>query len=132
MANLATCVPQYTALIYGFLLSIEIDGRGTVLTCNMMGDMFSWQSQASLGGFIGLPSAAFVSAVISGAAGTYVLQLVEDANVGTDLMIEPRQNVVVDGDPTLAMAPAWGTGGFSVQQFGSLSLSTVRLDSVSP
>ena len=33
----------------------------------------------ALGGFLGQNVAAFVSAVISGAAGTYVLTLVEDA-----------------------------------------------------
>ena len=29
-ANLATCVPECNAVTYGFLLSIEIDGKGTV------------------------------------------------------------------------------------------------------
>jgi hypothetical protein len=39
--NLATCVPQCNAPTYGFLLSISIDGRGTVLTCNKIDGKFS-------------------------------------------------------------------------------------------
>ena len=74
---------------------------------------------------------AVVSAVISGAAGAYVLKLMADAAVGTDLTVQPGQTVVVSGDQGLAAAPAWGAGGFSVQQSGSLSLEYVRLDAVS-
>jgi hypothetical protein len=62
--NLATCVPECNAVTYGFLLSIEIDGRGTVMTCNKMLDTFSWQGQASLGGYIGSDFAAFLSSVV--------------------------------------------------------------------
>ena len=74
---------------------------------------------------------ALVSAVISGAAGAYVLKLMADAAIGTDLTVQPGQTVVVSGDQGLAAAPAWGAGGFSVQQSGSLSLEYVRLDAVS-
>ena len=66
--------------------------------------------------------------MISGAAGAYVLKLMADAAVGTDLTVQPGQTVVVSGDQGLAAAPAWGAGKFSVQQSGSLSLEYVRLD----
>ena len=48
-ANLTVCVPQCNRLTYGFLLSIEIDGRGTVMTCNVMDMLYAWVGQASLG-----------------------------------------------------------------------------------
>ena len=184
-ANLATCVPECNAVTYGFLLSIEIDGKGTVsraaatplsaplllrkerqcfsmlrdliqrkgglsrssfsfpfeqaialntnlswmqvMTCNKMGQLFSWQGQASLGGYIGEDFEAFFSSVVSGAAGTYLATLLADAGISTGLTIQPGQAVVVSGGQSLAAAPAWGTGGFSVLQFGSLSLSNVSL-----
>eukprot|EP01052_Picozoa_sp_SAG31_P043347 SAG31_NODE_7191_length_1761_cov_2.515644_1_plen_370_part_10 len=70
-ANLATCVPDcngellilfllcshvvnahtdatldvFAAVTYGFLLSIEIDGRGTVMTCNVMDMLYAWVGQ---------------------------------------------------------------------------------------
>eukprot|EP01051_Picozoa_sp_SAG22_P003500 SAG22_NODE_172_length_16609_cov_14.370806_2_plen_2010_part_00 len=97
-ANLTVCVPQCNRLTYGFLLSIEIDGRGTVMTCNKVGVMFSWQGQASLGGYIGSDTSAFFSSVVSGAAGTYLTTLVEDVEIGTDLTIRAGQNVVVSGE----------------------------------
>ena len=78
-------------LTYGFLLSIEIDGRGTVMTCNKYDGTFSWQGQASLGGYIGDDFDSFFSSVISGAAGTYIVTLRENCDVHTDLSIQPGQ-----------------------------------------
>ena len=71
--------------------------------------------------------AAFISAVISGAAGAYVLTLIEDADVGTDLVVQPGQNVVISEDAGLSEAPSWGSGGFDVAQAGSLSLANVAV-----
>eukprot|EP01050_Picozoa_sp_SAG11_P018468 SAG11_NODE_2795_length_2960_cov_11.196435_1_plen_488_part_00 len=127
-ANLTVCVPQCNRLTYGFLLSIEIDGRGTVMTCNKMGLLFSWQGQASLGGYIGDDFQAFFSSVVSGAAGTYIIALSADAGINTDAVIHAGQAVMISGDESLAAAPRWGEGGFTMQQFGSLALSYVRLD----
>ena len=71
-ANLVSCAPACDEQTYGFLLSIEIDGRGTVMTCNKVDGVFSWQGQASLGGYIGDDFGSFFSSVVSGAAGTYM------------------------------------------------------------
>ena len=106
--NLRTCVPECNAVTYGYLLSIEIDGKGTVMTCNKMEGRFSWVGQASLGGFIGVIFAAFFSSVISGAAGTYMVTLAEDPGVSTDLAIRAGQSVVVSGDERLAAACSAG------------------------
>ena len=65
-ANLATCAPVCSALTHGYLLSIEIDGRGTVMTCIVYDGSFSWQGQASLGGYIGDSFAAFFCALFLG------------------------------------------------------------------
>eukprot|EP01051_Picozoa_sp_SAG22_P000775 SAG22_NODE_24_length_30194_cov_6.086327_8_plen_525_part_00 len=129
-ANLTVCVPQCNSLTYGFLLSIEIDGRGTVMTCNKLDSLFAWVGQASLGGYIGAIFAAFFSSVISGAAGTYMVTLAEGQGVQTDLMIEPGQVVVINGDRQLPHQPTWGAGGFVVGEFASLSLSYLQIDTV--
>ena len=76
-ANLLSCAPACDKQTYGFLLSIEIDGHGTVMTCNKVDGMFSWQGQASLGGYIGDDTGSFFSSVISGAAGTYMGMLTQ-------------------------------------------------------
>jgi hypothetical protein len=129
-ANLTDCVPRCNRFTYGFLLSIEIDRRGTVMTCNKMGLLFSWQGQASLGGYIGDDFQAFFSSVVSGAAGTYITKLDGDAGISMDLRIEPGQTVMVSGDEALVVAPAWGSGGFAVQQFGSLAIARISLMAV--
>ena len=156
-ANLTTCVPACNAVTYGYLLSIEIDGRGTVMTCNKQDRKYSWQGQASLGGYIGAVIAAFVSSVVSGAAGTYLVTLSEDADISTDLTIQPGQSVAVHGDRALPAPPgdrttaaifnsclslcvfnslsvsnrpfstAWGSGGFLIRDGGSVSLSYLEL-----
>ena len=41
-ANLTICVPICKQSTYGYLLSIEIDGRGTAMTCNKNDGAFSW------------------------------------------------------------------------------------------
>eukprot|EP01052_Picozoa_sp_SAG31_P020340 SAG31_NODE_1524_length_8006_cov_11.768812_3_plen_703_part_00 len=110
-ANLTTCVPQCNRLTYGFLLSIEIDGRGTVMTCNVMDMLYAWVGQASLGGYIGEIFEAFFSSVVSGAAGTYMITLREDHDVRTELTMRPGQVVVISGDRSLQQPPTWGEGG---------------------
>ena len=80
-----------------------------------------------MGGFLGQDVAAFVSAVISGAAGMYMLTLVGDANVETDLMVQPGQHVIITGSPDSAALPSWGSGGFAVRQDGLLSITSVAL-----
>eukprot|EP01050_Picozoa_sp_SAG11_P020029 SAG11_NODE_3298_length_2539_cov_3.599590_2_plen_636_part_00 len=124
-ANLTVCVPRCNSLTYGFLLSIEIDGRGTVMTCNMMGLLFSWQGQASLGGYIGDDFQAFFSSVVSGAAGTYILSLTMNSSIRTELLIATGQDVHITGERDSAF-PSWASS-FRVQEAAHLSLSTVAL-----
>ena len=89
----------------GFRMSIEIDGRGTVMTCNVMDGLFAWVGQASLGGYIGAVFAAFLSSVISKAAGTYMVTMTGNQTVHMDLTITPLTTitrvVVVNGDRAL-------------------------------
>eukprot|EP01050_Picozoa_sp_SAG11_P016545 SAG11_NODE_2270_length_3595_cov_15.410755_1_plen_693_part_00 len=129
-ANLTVCVPQCNRLTYGFLLSIEIDGRGTVMTCNVMDMLYAWVGQASLGGYIGAVFEAFFSSVISGAAGTYMVKITKNQTVHTDLTIEPGQVVVINGDQALPQPPTWGSGSFMVGESASLSLSYMQIDTV--
>jgi hypothetical protein len=104
-------------------LLATIDGTDTKFSCSLANMLFSWIGAAALGGYLGRNVQAFVSAVNSGAAGTYVLTLDGDADVGTDLVIQPGQNVIISGDAELAEAPRWGSGGFTVGEMGSLSRS---------
>ena len=62
-----------------------------------------WQTD---GGFLGVDSASFFSAVASGAAGFYIVMLLGDAGIGTVLIVTPGQSVSVVGDPSM-LAPAW-------------------------
>ena len=126
-ANILTCVPACNATTHGYELLATIDGTDTKFSCALANLLFSWVGAAALGGYLGRNVAAFVSAVISGAAGTYVLTFDGDADVGADLVVQPGQNVIISGNADLVEAPSWGTGGFSVQQFGSLSLTNICL-----
>ena len=78
---------------------------------------------ASEGGYLGADAQSFFSAVVSGAAGTYVLTLTQDADFGTDLIVRPGQHIFISGDAGLVEAPRWGSGGFTVGEKGSLSLT---------
>eukprot|EP01045_Picozoa_sp_COSAG04_P042328 COSAG04_NODE_13318_length_611_cov_0.986328_1_plen_195_part_10 len=64
------------------------------------------------GGYLGSDFQAFFSAVVSGAAGVYVAMLVEDAGIGTDLVVTPGQSVSVVGD--LSLPRSEGRSGWTV------------------
>ena len=55
--------------------------------------------------------------------------LMEDAGISTDLIITPGQTVSVTGDRSLAQPPLWGSGGFTVQERGSLTVAYVTVQS---
>eukprot|EP01046_Picozoa_sp_COSAG06_P019422 COSAG06_NODE_1385_length_9620_cov_17.906312_2_plen_189_part_00 len=82
---------------------------------------------ATEGGFLGADSASFLSAVVSGAAGSYIVTLAADVGISTDLTITPGQTVSVSGAASLAAAPHWGSG-FTVQERGSLALNYVAVE----
>jgi hypothetical protein len=90
-------------------------------SCELHHGLHSWVGAATDGGYLGSDARAFVSAVLSGAAGYYALALVGDAGVGTDLVIRPGQDVRISGGTS-----SWGGGGFAVQEHGSLSLTNLE------
>ena len=97
------------------------------MTCNVMNTLYAWVGQASLGGYIGAIFEAFFSSVISGAAGTYMVEVTGNKTVQTDLTIQPGQVVVINGDRSLPQQPTWGSGGLTVAETGSLSLSYMQI-----
>jgi hypothetical protein len=115
-------VPECNADHLGYELLATIDGMDTKFSCNPAHGLYSWMGAASEGGYLGSDIRSFFSTVVSGAAGSYIVTLTADAGIGTDLTIKPGQDVHISGDPSLAAAPSWGTGGFMVQQGGAVSL----------
>ena len=120
-ATISGCVPTCNATRHGFELLATIDGTDTKLTCNVAHGLYSWVGAASEGGYLGADASAFLSAILSGAAGYYALSLAADAGNNTELTIQPGQNVHIIGDPNGRL---WG-GGFRV--IGQLTLANVRL-----
>ena len=72
--DVATCVPQCNPEHHGFELLATIDGTDTKFSCNVAHGLYSWMGAASEGGYIGSDAFAFLSAVLSHAAGTFVCQ----------------------------------------------------------
>jgi hypothetical protein len=66
--------------------------------------------------------------MVSGAAGTFLGTVTEDAGVLMDLSIEPAQLVVLVGLRSLAAASSRGSGSFTVQERASLTLEYIRLE----
>ena len=123
------CLPQCHTTTHGFELLATIDGSDSTFICNLEHGIFSWMGPASDGGYIGSDVPAFVSLVVSGAAGRVLVSVTQDQSIGMDLTIRPDQDVRISGDQALARAPSWGTGGFTIQERGLLSLAYVRVDS---
>eukprot|EP01046_Picozoa_sp_COSAG06_P050266 COSAG06_NODE_7921_length_2333_cov_2.379141_3_plen_82_part_01 len=70
---------------------------------------------------------AFLSAVLSGAAGAYICTVSEDALISTDVSIHPDMRVHISGDTSLPVAPTWGEGSIEVSNHGVLSVTYVQL-----
>ena len=135
------CIPECNVERHGFILLLNLNGDDTNLVCNLAHGLYSWMGAVSEGGYIGDDFDSFFSSVISGAAGTYMATLRESRDVHTDLIIQPGQVVLVSGDRSLAHdggdgdgyghgssgAPTWGSGGFTVGESASLSLSYLTL-----
>ena len=126
-ADVASCVPACNAEHHGYELLATIDGTDTKFSCNLAHGLYSWMGAASEGGYLGIDSDSFFSAVVSGAAGSYIVTLMADAGFSTDLTIQPGQDVRISGDLGLSEAPIWGSGGFTVAERGMLLLTHVRL-----
>ncbi len=129
-ADVASCVPPCNAEHHGFELLATIDGTDTKFSCNLAHGLYSWMGVASEGGYLGADAQSFVSAVVSGVAGMYIVTLTADAGISTDVIIQPGQDVRISGDPGLAVPPSWGSGGFTVAWRGSLSLTNVQIQRV--
>jgi hypothetical protein len=122
-----SCVPACSAALRGDLLLMNLNGEDSKYSCELHHGLHSWVGAATDGGYLGSDAQAFVSAVLSGAAGYYALALTRDAGVGTDLKIGPGQDVHISGAPGLLNAPRWGSADFIVGSEGSLQLSGVRV-----
>jgi hypothetical protein len=121
------CIPECGADTHGWILLLNLDGTDTKFSCSLAHGLYSWMGAASEGGYLGADAQSFFSAVVSGAAGSYIVTLTADAGISTDLVIQPGQDVHISGAPGLAVAPSWGSGGFTVAARGSLSLTNVQI-----
>jgi hypothetical protein len=106
---------------HGYELLATIDGTDTKFSCNVAHSLYSWMGAASEGGYLGSDFASFFSAVVSGAAGSYIVALAADAGISTDLRIEPGQDVHISGEQSLpgAIVTDWGP---SLRKYGTASL----------
>eukprot|EP01052_Picozoa_sp_SAG31_P024058 SAG31_NODE_2022_length_6645_cov_15.375191_1_plen_1048_part_10 len=118
------CIPLCEEPTNGYLLLLNIEGEDSKLTCELHHDIYSWVGGAADGGYIGSDPRAFLSAVVSGAAGTYSLKS-SDADLGmdTDISIRPGQVVRV----VSTQDSSWGNGAIALQNQASLALINLTL-----
>ena len=126
-SNIKRCVPTCNLTTHGFEMLATIDDTDTKFSCNLAHGLYSWMGAASEGGYLGEDFEAFLAAVISGAAGDYLVTMMSDQSNTVDLDVQPEQVVHISGDPDLIDAPTWGVGGFVVHQSAQLALTFVQL-----
>eukprot|EP01047_Picozoa_sp_COSAG01_P036824 COSAG01_NODE_2893_length_6905_cov_4.717455_6_plen_939_part_00 len=120
------CVPSCGTSLHGDLLLLAVNGEDSKYSCELHNGLYSWVGPAADGGFIGSDVTTFVSAVVSGAAGLFVLTMQVSSSISTLLTIEPGQTVSIGGNSSHSVV--WGTGGFSIMQHGSLTLSELMIN----
>eukprot|EP01045_Picozoa_sp_COSAG04_P004843 COSAG04_NODE_216_length_19953_cov_85.343558_14_plen_446_part_00 len=106
-STIGKCVPACNPEHHGYELLATIDGTDSTFSCKLAYGLYSWMGLSSDGGYLGQEFASFLSAVISGAAGFYIVTLSAGAGTLTDVMVQPGQSVHVSGDPSLVDPPDW-------------------------
>ena len=59
--------------------------------------MYSWVGSAADGGYLGRDILSFLSSLLSAAAGEYIVAVDEDADIATDVIINPGMTVSIHG-----------------------------------
>ena len=81
----ADCVPECSERYHGYLMLLNIDGDDSKLSCELHHGYYSWVGAATDGGYMGADAQSFFSAVVSGAAGVYIVTLTADAGISNGL-----------------------------------------------
>jgi hypothetical protein len=129
--NILTCVPECAEASHGYELLATIDGTDTQFSCNVHNLLFSWVGAATLGGYIGADAAAFLSAVLSGAAGLFMVTTDTYGMGATVLNARFRQSIHVTAVGSQPVA--WGVTdagvhtGANVANQAEVHMSNLRL-----
>ena len=123
----ADCIPPCNPEHHGYILLLNIGGTDSRFSCNLANGLYSWIGAAAEGGYLGSDVQSFCSAVVSGAAGSFIVTVVGDAGVDTDIVVRLGQDVFIASDPAMAIAPIWGGGGFEVSRRAALSVRRIQI-----
>eukprot|EP01050_Picozoa_sp_SAG11_P003025 SAG11_NODE_162_length_13962_cov_19.035562_14_plen_1172_part_01 len=133
-ANLAVCAPPCNQASDGFLLSILIGGRGTMMTYNEEDGIFSWQGQSALGSCITRRAQTWLENIITHAAGTFALELALSVAVLTAADLVAGQSAMLHG-AVGGPPPVWTYSGegsaFIVGAGAELEISAVTVAATS-
>ena len=125
--DISSCIPVCDESIHGFELLLTIDQSDLRVSCKLHAGLFSWAGAVSEGSYFGDDAELFISMLVSGAEGQYVLKLRVSPDLQTELTVQRNQVVQISGDRALPAAPTWGSGGFVVGEGGYLALEYIAL-----
>ena len=129
--DVATCVPQCNPEHHGFELLATIDGTDTKFSCNVAHGLYSWMGAASEGGYIGSDAFAFLSAVLSHAAGTFVCQIMLSTEVSTAVDLITGQGATLTGGLSTVWTFRGEGAAFSVGAQASLEIHSMAVAATS-
>ena len=134
-ANLTVCAPPCNHVSDGFLLSILISGRGTVMTCSQEDGVFSWQGQSALGSCITTRPQTWLENIITHAAGTFALEIAVSIAVAVAADLVAGQSAILQAKEEAGEAILWSYSGegaaFSVGTGAQLEISGVTVAALS-
>eukprot|EP01052_Picozoa_sp_SAG31_P014583 SAG31_NODE_911_length_11071_cov_16.862195_7_plen_907_part_00 len=133
-ANLTVCAPQCNPVTEGYLLSVLIQGRGTLMTCNQEEGVYSWQGQSALGSCITKRGPTWLENIMTHAAGTFALELSATISVVVAADLVAGQSALLHGVAE-GLSPVWtflGEGpAFVVGAGAELEISAITVAATS-
>ena len=124
-------MPQCSPEHHGFELLATIDGTDTKFSCNVAHGLYSWMGAASEGGYIGSDAFAFLSAVLSHAAGTFVCQVILSTEVSTAVDLITGQGATLTGGLSTVWTFRGEGAAFSVGAQASLEIHSMAVAATS-
>eukprot|EP01050_Picozoa_sp_SAG11_P002791 SAG11_NODE_145_length_14811_cov_24.558931_9_plen_1225_part_00 len=113
------CIPMCEEAVNGYLLLLNVNGEDTKMTCELHHLLYSWVGGAADGSYIGEDVLAFISAVLSHAAGIFALAFGPSTTTGTAVDLVSGQSAKIAAAPSASFVTWTYTGSGAAFQIGA-------------
>eukprot|EP01051_Picozoa_sp_SAG22_P007248 SAG22_NODE_503_length_9694_cov_13.573736_4_plen_708_part_00 len=130
--DISACIPMCDESVHGFELLLTIDQSDIRVSCKLHLGLYSWAGAVSEGSYFGEDPNLFLSMLVSGAEGSYHLQLAVSPTVVIAVNLVAGQTAMMRGQADGIVWTYTGIGSaFHVGAGSELQMDSVTVDAAS-